>query len=254
LQEAIKALEPWYHRVTVIDGVETPAKAANISGKLGILLPYLPKDLSGVRILDLGCNAGGLSIELARRGADCVGLESNKHYFAQAEWLAETTGLGSRLRFLNASVYRAASLGETFDVVLFMGLIYHLRYPQLAIDICRSLCRGTMFMNSPVVVSDAPVMENRLPRGPLAGRPAPYDDHTAHGWWYPSRAALETMMVAAGFERHKVIWSKETPFVSSGPQVDNQSAFPTGQVCYCAWAESPPMQTIPMLIRDLVGE
>jgi tRNA (mo5U34)-methyltransferase len=245
---------PWYHRVTVVEDIETPAKSKNILNKFKILEPHLPLDLKGAKVLDLGCNAGGMSIEFARRGAECVGFEATKHYHAQAEWLAEKTGLKSRLRFVNASIYRAAALRERFDIVLFMGLIYHLRYPQLALDICRSVCTGMMFLNTPVVVSPSPIMENRLRRGPEGGAFVPYSHESRHNWWYPSRGALEAMMLAAGFEDLKVIWSKDAAFASSSAQIDNASDFPTGSVYYFARAGSKPVLTPRQLLADISGD
>jgi len=254
LQQIMASLGPWYHRVTVADDIETPAKAPNIISKFKIIEPYLPKDLTGAKVLDLGCNAGGMSIEFARRGADCLGFEATKRYHAQAQWLAEKTGLAAHLRFVNASIYRAAALREKFDIVLFMGLIYHLRYPQLALDISRSVCNGTLFLNTPVVVSSSPIMENRLQRGPEGVGFVPYSHESRHNWWYASRGALEAMMVAAGFEEPKVIWSKDSAFASSSVRIDNASDFPTGSVFYCARAGARIVATPRQLLTDISGD
>jgi tRNA (mo5U34)-methyltransferase len=86
-------------------------------------------------VLDIGCNAGFYSMEMKRRGADRVlGLDHDDHYLAQARFAAETLGYDN-IEFRNHSVYDVGSLGERFDVVIFMGVLYHLRHPLLALDL-----------------------------------------------------------------------------------------------------------------------
>ena len=63
------------------------------------LAPQIPTDLRGWRALDIGCNAGFYAIEMARRGADIVGIACNDHYLRQARWAAHRFGLADRLEF-----------------------------------------------------------------------------------------------------------------------------------------------------------
>ena len=80
----------------------------------------VPQDLSGKSVLDIGCNGGFYSIEMKRRGADRVlGIDFDDRYLAQSRLAAEVTG--QDIEFRKLSVYDVASLGERFDVVLFMG-------------------------------------------------------------------------------------------------------------------------------------
>src|SRR4051812_13520979 len=136
LEGRIQALGPWFHNMS-LGGVWTApdhflgdypgAKFRRFAG-------HLPKDLSGKSVLDIGCNAGFYSIEMKRRGADrVVGIDSDERYLAQARFAAEVCGVDIDLRQL--SVYDVAALGEKFDVVLFMGVLYHLRHPLLALDL-----------------------------------------------------------------------------------------------------------------------
>ena len=94
----------------------------------------VPQDLSGRSVLDIGCNGGFYSIEMKRRGADA----RPRHRFrcglpAQARFAAEVSGLD--IEFRELSVYDIGALGERFDVVLFLGVLYHLRHPLLALDL-----------------------------------------------------------------------------------------------------------------------
>src|SRR5690606_29056013 len=117
------------------------------------LEPALPADLRGCTVLDIGCNAGYFAIALKRKGADrVVGIDSDPRYLAQARLAAEVAGVEIELREL--SVYDIARVRERFDLVLFMGVLYHLRHPLLALDlihahvaedlfVCQSLERGS---------------------------------------------------------------------------------------------------------------
>ena len=98
------------------------------------LQPCLPTDLTGKSVLDIGCNGGFYSLELKKRGASRVlAIDLDMRYLKQARFAAEVHGLDIEFRWM--SVYDVGSLGEKFDIVLFMGVLYHLRYPLLALDL-----------------------------------------------------------------------------------------------------------------------
>src|ERR1044071_1236880 len=94
----------------------------------------IPDDLSGKSVLDVGCNAGFYSIQMKKRGAErVVGIDTDEKYLDQARFAAEVNAMD--IEFRNLSVYRVAELREQFDLVLFMGVLYHLRHPLLALDL-----------------------------------------------------------------------------------------------------------------------
>src|SRR3712207_9480140 len=71
---------------------------------------------------------------MKRRGAArVVGIDADEDYLAQARFAAEVTG--QEIEFRNLSVYDVGRLGERFDLVIFMGVLYHLRHPLLALDL-----------------------------------------------------------------------------------------------------------------------
>jgi tRNA (mo5U34)-methyltransferase len=171
----------------------------------------IPADLSGKTVLDIGCNAGFYSLEMKRRGAERVlGIDFDETYLAQARFAAEMTGL--EIEFRQMSVYDVVKLGEKFDVVIFMGVLYHLRHPLLALDLVREhVVRDTMIFQSmlrgstdlPQLERDYPFWEKRIFEDP--GYPAMYfveerysNDPT--NWWIPNRACVEAMLRSAGFE------------------------------------------------------
>jgi tRNA (mo5U34)-methyltransferase len=171
----------------------------------------IPLDLSGKTVLDIGCNAGFYSLEMKRRGAArVVGIDSDPDYLAQARFAAEVKGMEIEYRELD--VYRIDRLREKFDLVLFMGVIYHLRHPLLALDllwehavrdtlIFQSLMRGSSEVLP--LATDYPFSETGVFEHPAY--PAMYFvenrySHDPTNWWIPNRACAEAMLRSAGFE------------------------------------------------------
>ena len=171
----------------------------------------IPADLSGKSVLDIGCNAGFYSIEMKRRGAArVVGIDSDTTYLDQARFAAEVAG--ARIEFRELDVYQVDQLREKFDVVLFMGVLYHLRHPLLALDLLwehvvgdtlvfQSLMRGSREVMN--IDPDYPFSETAIFE--KAEYPAMYFveqkySHDPTNWWIPNRACAEAMLRSAGFE------------------------------------------------------
>ena len=235
LKDEIAALEPWYQTIEVAENVFTPGKTPKENPLFEEIRKYVPRNLHGVRVLDLGCNAGKMSIEFAKRGAEVVGVELSKHYYDQAQWIKKKLKLNN-ITYLNQSVYKLYNMDQKFDVVLALGIFYHLRYPQLFVDICANLCRGQFFINSPVVLTDAEIMEARISRE-MAGDSSNIilqREEAQFNWWFPSPSGLKRVLSNAGFYDFVEIWRKNTKFVSSHKKERNESAFPTGQIFLAA--------------------
>ena len=171
----------------------------------------IPVDLTGKTVLDIGCNAGFYSLEMKRRGAArVVGIDSDPDYLAQARFAAEVNE--AAIEFRELDVYRVAELGERFDIVLFMGVMYHLRHPLLALDLLwehvvgdilvfQSLMRGSKDVAA--LADDYPFSERDIFDDPAY--PAMYFvekqySHDPTNWWIPNRACAEAMLRSAGFE------------------------------------------------------
>lgn len=112
------------------------------------LAPHLPQDLTGWSVLDIGCNAGYYSFKLAERGGNVLGIDVDEHYLAQANWLADELGYGDRVHFERMQVYDLAHTSEKFDLVIFMGVLYHLRYPMLGLDTVSRRVRKLMVLQT----------------------------------------------------------------------------------------------------------
>lgn len=89
IQKSIEEMGPWYQSIDLGSGLKTPGKGADIRSKFQPMVSFLPEDLEGKKVLDVGCNAGGLLFEFAKRGAECTGVEISQHYIAQANLCAE---------------------------------------------------------------------------------------------------------------------------------------------------------------------
>jgi tRNA (mo5U34)-methyltransferase len=212
IRRRVEALGPWFQNLD-LKGVQTapthflgnyPAE------KWRSFADAIPADLSGKTVLDIGCNAGFYSMEMKRRGAARVlGVDTDEDYLNQARFAAEVSGLD--IEFRRLSVYEAASIGERFDIVLFMGVFYHLRHPLLALDLIHEyLTRDLLVFQSMQRGSSEvqPVHDDyafwemnhfRRPGSPklhfvekrYAGDPT--------NWWIPNRACAEAMLRSAGF-------------------------------------------------------
>ncbi len=170
----------------------------------------IPADLRGKSVLDIGCNAGFYSLEMKSRGAHRVlGIDFDPAYLAQARFAAEV--LGMEIEFRQLSVYDVPQLGEKFDVVIFMGVLYHLRHPLLALDLIREhVARDLLIFQSMQRGSNeiGPVADDydfwQTGIFERADFPQMYfiEKRYAHdptNWWIPNRACVEAMLRSAGF-------------------------------------------------------
>jgi tRNA (mo5U34)-methyltransferase len=213
LERRIRELAPWFHNL-VLDGIATAPQ--HFLGdyprvKFEKFAAALPTDLTGKTVLDIGCNAGFYAFEMKRRGAArVVGIDTDARYLAQAELAAEVLGYDIELKQLD--VYSVATLGERFDVVIFMGVLYHLRHPLLALDLIREhVARDLMLFQTMLRGSSAieemaenyPFSEHAVFERPGAPRLF-FVEHRFAGdptnWWIPNAACAEAMLRSAGFE------------------------------------------------------
>ena len=212
IQKKIEALGPWFHNID-LNGISTAPShfLGNYPAvKWERFADAIPQDMSGRAVLDIGCNAGFYAIEMKRRGAARVlGIDTDEEYLEQARFAAQVKALD--IEFSRMSVYDIGALGEKFDMVLFLGVLYHLRHPLLALDLIhehvaddillfQSMQRGSkevalpnenydFWTNDLFNCDDFPKMhfiEHKFA-----------DDWT--NWWIPNRACVEAMLRSAGF-------------------------------------------------------
>jgi tRNA (mo5U34)-methyltransferase len=214
LQDEIVALGPWFHNLHLPDGTQTvPAHPLGDfpSYKWKHLSAHLPQDLTGWTVLEIGCNAGFYSFELAKRGGKVMAIDSDPHYLAQAKWAAQQYSLAHHITFHQMQVYELAQMDETFDLVLFMGVFYHLRYPLLALDIVAQRVGRLMVFQS-LTVPGKEVSENtngldfnNRERMLEPGWPKlAFIEHQFAGdptnWWVPNHACVEALLRTSGLQ------------------------------------------------------
>lgn len=212
LARRISELGDWFHNID-LHGV--PTAPDHFLGdypqvKWKQISSALPADLSGMSVLDIGCNGGFYSLQLKRRGASRVlGVDVDNQYLNQARFAAQVLDLEVELE--KRSVYDVDNIEGQFDLVLFMGVFYHLRYPLYALDkiikkvrgklVFQTMVRGALtspelnddyhFWNKEIFSRpDFPVMH--FIEKKYAGDPT--------NWWIPNHGAVEAMLRSSGLE------------------------------------------------------
>jgi tRNA (mo5U34)-methyltransferase len=212
IREALTGLGKWFHNLN-LKGVRTAPD--HYLGdyprvKWSRFSHALPSDLRGKSVLDIGCNGGFYSMEMKSRGAArVVAIDPDDRYLAQAKFAAEVKGF--EIEFHQLSVYDIARLDERFDIVLFLGVLYHLRHPLLALDlihehavgdllVVQSMLRGSVDLVP--LTDDYPFEEKAV--FSRSGFPLMHFVENRYAgdptnWWIPNRACFEAMLRSAGF-------------------------------------------------------
>jgi tRNA (mo5U34)-methyltransferase len=193
---AAAARVSWFHSIELEPGFVTPGRA-DTSAQLPRL--HLP-DLTGKTVLDVGAWDGFFSFEAERRGAARVvaldtfswqqrGDGTGKDGFE----LARRT-LASKVEDVEVDVLDISpeTVGGTFDVVLFLGVLYHLRHPLLAIEKLRSVCNELLILETHV-----DLIGTRRPAAAFYPGMELEGDWT--NWWGPNPAAVTGMLEQSGF-------------------------------------------------------
>jgi tRNA (mo5U34)-methyltransferase len=214
LRRRAEALGPWFHNIELTEGVWTAPDhflGDYPAVKWRSFAEAIPQDLTGKSVLDIGCNGGFYAIEMKARGAERVlGVDYDEDYLAQARFAAEVRGFD--IEFRKLSVYDVGALGERFDIVLFMGVFYHLRHPLLALDLIHEHVAKDLLVFQSMqrgVREVEPVAENysfwQTEHFDKPGYPKMHfieheyaDDPT--NWWAPNAACVEAMLRSAGFQ------------------------------------------------------
>ena len=153
--------------------------------------------LRGCSILDMGCNSGFWSIQCALLGAEVVGFDARPELIAQAELLKRATGAASaEFRVLDFRDASPEALGGRFDVVLNLGLLYHLPEPIRALEATRRLARRHILLDTAVHPSDDLLVYLKWEK-PLDIRMAAEEGIVA----LPTQSSVELMLRHIGCKR-----------------------------------------------------
>lgn len=186
----------WWHSIDLGDRVTAGANTLEDLRTYWIEM-HFPNDLRGKRVLDIGCWDGFFSFEAEWHGAEVVAVDCWRppNFFKAHETLH------SKVEFREMSVYEVSrrKLG-TFDIVLFLGVLYHLRHPLLGLERVCEVTKEQAIIASHIIddffTCERPLME--FYEGSELGDQ--YDN-----WWGPSYDCLTRMTRAAGFVRTEQI-------------------------------------------------
>jgi tRNA (mo5U34)-methyltransferase len=216
IENDVRRLGWWYQCFELLGGVMTspgrpPAYYPETRWKL--LEPFVPEDLTGKTVLDVGGNAGYFSLQMARRGAKrCTLIEPFEEFAAQARYVAGA--FACPIDVIVEDVHTWCLTNDArFDYVVFLGLFYHLKYPGIVLDRLAEMTGELMLFQSHVVGEETLTYE---PRGDY--KPGEDDDvlkdqlfprmafieNLYNGdptnWWVPNATALEPLVRSAGMK------------------------------------------------------
>ena len=247
--EKVRSLGPWFHNFEIASGIWT-----NPSGRFpGIgypmerwrLIEAFLTDVRGKSCLDVGCSSGFFSLKLKELGAAYVlgvDFEQQPQAIEQAQFSARTLGLD--VDFRTMSVYELGTLNRRFDIILFMGVFYHLRHPLLALETVRALCAETMIFQTITskhekrfVELDAAITHDVDLRSPIMTDqqfPAMhFVEWTLNGdatcWFVPNLQAVTAMLRSTHFRPSEMTFTNEqdvivrcTPIEQPSPGINDR--------------------------------
>ena len=194
----------WFHSIPIRDGIVTPGQDKSME-KLGQVC--LPADLSGKTVLDIGAWDGFFSFQAERNGADRV-LATDHFCWSGPGWGTKDgfdlvhEALDSKIEALDIDPMDITpeKIGK-FDVVLFLGVLYHLQDPMAGLRIAASVCKDLLIIETQV---------DDLHRWKPSMVYFPGDSHNNDdtNYWAPNVAAMRGMLKDLGFSRVEVVYPK----------------------------------------------
>lgn len=160
--------------------------------------PAMPEDMTGMSVLDIGCNAGHFAFQAADRGASRVlGIDRNAGYIEQATFCADVRKQDVEFRVLD--IYDLADLDETFDFVFCVGILYHCKYLKLAVDAVSNVTGSTVAVETAIHPGNNQLPLVRYVRS--SGYQGANADGAARlpGHWHPNMTALKDLFAENGF-------------------------------------------------------
>lgn len=206
VREKVQSVKHWYHQISVHPGIVTPG-INDCAATLKLL--NLPESCSGMRALDLGARDGFFSFEMEKRGAEVVAVDYMP--CTATGFHVAATLLDSKVVYLQENIYNVtkAALG-TFDIVLCLGLLYHLPDPMRALNVLWSVCRKQLYLETHVIDNGilmpdgtlVPLLSlgkglEKIPLMQFFPGNSLNNDHT--NYWGPNMRCMEEMLKESNF-------------------------------------------------------
>lgn len=216
VQQQVEAERYWFQKIELTPNLVTPGWSDPRNEKMPLF--GMPEDLSGLRVLDVGCAEGFFSFEAERRGAaEVVAIDSFPDSVRRFNICRFAASSRANAYLCNVYDLSPKTFG-TFDLVLFYGVLYHLRHPLLALEKILNVCTGTMILQTAVeeeeAISDT-AWAKFYPRGKGSGPASAGGDEELFDptvFWLPNRQCVKAMVESAGFVDQEVLCTD--PFVS----------------------------------------
>ena len=191
----------WWHSIDLGDGLVTPGKG---NSERELRRMKMPERLDGKSVLDIGAWDGFYSFEAERRGASRV-LAVDSYAWDGRNWSNKDgfelarRALGSRVEDKQVEVLDISPqrVGE-FDLVLFLGVLYHMRYPLLALERVASVTKEQLILETHVDLLGCG-------SAAMAFYPGKQLDGDSTNWWGPNTRAMEAMLKTVGFRRIELV-------------------------------------------------
>ncbi|MHC4991305.1 MAG: class I SAM-dependent methyltransferase [Planctomycetota bacterium] len=196
----------WWHRIDLGQGLVTPGRDDSVAklSRIG-----MPTDLQGLRVLDVGAWDGFFSFEAERRGATVVAIDTpawtmnggrGKDCFDLAHRILRS---GVESRVLDVMELSPDELG-TFDLVLCLGVLYHVRDPLGALERLASVTTNQLILETHVDALG-------FGRPAMVFYPGSELNEDSSNWWGPNERALRTMLRDVGFDRVEIVSRRPLP-------------------------------------------
>ncbi len=197
----------WWHTIDLGDGVSTPGKSS--LEEQGQRAQGIPGVLQGKTVLDIGCWDGFYSFLCEQRGATVTAIDDFQHLdFVKSKYgtdLKPGQGFRTAARCLGSSLKPIKGdfvrLKGAYDVVLFLGVLYHQRHPLLALEHLSRLTRECAVIETHYLSDEERPVLRFYPGASLNQDPT--------NFWGPSLSSLDLMLRDVGFRSVELIstWS-----------------------------------------------
>ena len=216
IKAEVRRLGWWYQCFELPGGIMTSpglSPAYDPQTRWALLEPFIPADLTGKTVLDVGGNAGYFSVQMMKRGAaSCTLIEPFEEFAAQAAFVADI--FNYKIDIVNEDVHTyCLTTDRRFDYVIFLGLFYHLKYPGIVLDRLAEMTRDRILFQSHIVGEEALNYETAPDYAPGEDDPIlrqssfprmAFVENLYNGdptnWWIPNATALEPLLRSAGMK------------------------------------------------------
>jgi tRNA (mo5U34)-methyltransferase len=202
----------WGQSIPLAEGIITPGRVSDNLETWKRL--KLPNDLSGKTVLDIGCWDGFYSFECEKRGAKVLAIDNcermkrlNERQYAYLgnkgfEVAKEILQSQVEFKFMDVHNISPENIGK-FDIALFLGVLYHMKCPLLALEKISKVTKELLIVESEYLKIPTRVPLLRYTEGNSYNQ-----DPTV--WFIPNEACIKGMLRDAGFKKIETIFKSHT--------------------------------------------